>query len=650
MPDDQREAERSVAPGAFTALLKELAAEPEPCVPDATGLPEGTTIGRFELVRELGRGAFGIVYEASDRDSQTAVAFKLVRPGKRRTGEAQLAREAEAVARLDHPNIVQLLEVGSSEHGPFLVFEFLRGQTLQQRLLQGSMSIAEAVRIASDVARGLAGAHADGVVHRDLKPANVMLCERAPAKILDFGMAHAFGCKRVNGGTPAYMAPEQWQDAPEDERTDVFALGVVLYRMLSGELPFSDRHDPWLEGPEPAPSLEIPASPALGALVARMLEKSPLKRPRDGSRALEALLQIEAEVAAAPSANDARRVRTRRAPSRVAVTTPAIALTGGEERRTADARAYEHYLSGEQFVARGTIDGLRRAVAAFESAIAISPGHAAALAGLAHALVWLWRLGADRVPGFHDVERRARTAAEAAVSAAPRHAGSLLARARVRLGDWDWEGARRDVDEALSLDPHARWGLRLRAALLSAAGRRAEAIEVTRQAIDADPRDAPAWASLGWYHLDGGDVRAARSALEQANRISPEFDSIAAMLLVSFLIEGRPAEAMDASRRCGDERFRLMAEGLVEHDLGHVREARVALDTLITRFGRELPYRVAELHAWRGEQDEAFAWLDRALAIRDFPLCDIRDDPLLRGLRRDPRYAALLARMNLPVE
>jgi serine/threonine protein kinase len=233
--DDGGGAPTGVKPGALTALLQEVAATPEKREEDPLSLQPGIVIGRFEIIRELGRGGFGVVYEARDRDLGRHVALKIVRPGKVAEEEGKVVREAEAIARLSHPNLITLHDVGRSEHGPYLVFEFLRGMTLEERMRDGPLPVQEAVHVATEVARGLAHAHAEGVIHRDLKPANVFVTNRGEVKVLDFGMAHAFGRRRLSGGTPAYMAPEQWEDEPEDERTDVFALGVMLYRMLSGE-------------------------------------------------------------------------------------------------------------------------------------------------------------------------------------------------------------------------------------------------------------------------------------------------------------------------------------------------------------------------------------------------------------------------------
>jgi tripartite ATP-independent transporter DctP family solute receptor len=284
-----------VRPGALSALLEKICHAPE--ARDArsgAAFHSGQVVGRFELVREIGRGGFGVVYEARDRELRRTVAFKSVRVGGALDARQQrLLYEAEAAARLAHPNIVTLYDVGHCDDGPYLVLELLRGQTLGEKLTKGALPVGDAMRIALEVARGLAHAHAQGVVHRDLTPGNVFLCDDGQVKILDFGMAHAFGRRKVDGGTRAYMAPEQLSDAPEDERTDVFALGVVLHQMLVGELPFPD--DGALADERSAPELVTDEWPAVGTLVGSMLEKNPLRRPRDGGAVLAALSALERE-------------------------------------------------------------------------------------------------------------------------------------------------------------------------------------------------------------------------------------------------------------------------------------------------------------------------------------------------------------------
>jgi len=296
------EAAPGPAPGALTALLRELAGSPETKQEGSWGdaLVAGASIGRFQLVREVGRGGFGVVWEARDLQLGRSVAFKAVRAGGREDlREERLLREAEAAARLSHPNLVTLHDVGSTPQGAYLVMELLRGQTLAERLLLGAVAPREAVRIATEVARGVAHAHAEGVIHRDLKPANVFLCEDGRVKVLDFGLAHAFGRRRAEGGTSGYMAPEQAEGAPEDERTDVYALGVILFELLTGGRP------------APGASLEVPGAPALGPLVARMLERRPVDRPRTSRRQCQGHRGSGSwrDRRASPSADDRRGTR-----------------------------------------------------------------------------------------------------------------------------------------------------------------------------------------------------------------------------------------------------------------------------------------------------------------------------------------------------
>jgi TolB-like protein/Flp pilus assembly protein TadD len=360
-----------VKPGALSALLQEIAGAPTAELGGAWGpvLHPGAVVGRFELVRELGRGGFGVVWEAKDRELGRSVAFKAVRAGGQASvREERLLREAEAAARLSHPNIVTLFDVGRSEQGPYLVLELLSGRTLHERSAQGPISLREALRIGVEVAKGMAHAHAHGVVHRDLTPGNVFLCDDGQVKVLDFGMAHAFGQRRVDGGTRSYMAPEQVRGAPEDERTDVFALGVILHQMLSGELPATMGKG--RERSRSAPGLEIPPAPALGELVARMLERDPLKRPRDGGQVLAALSAIQAELELlppgaappthrreAPSLAEGRpRPRRRAGPSRDAASIAVLPFAD-----LSPAKDQDYFCDGiaeELLGALGAVDGL----------------------------------------------------------------------------------------------------------------------------------------------------------------------------------------------------------------------------------------------------------------------------------------------------
>ena len=313
MTDDSRlPPDEPTQPGTLTALIEDVVRDSHAGAEPRDEPPRpGEVIGRYELVREVGRGGFGVVWEARDRDLGRTVALKLLRVRAEAVPEKRLLSEAEVAARLSHPNIVTVLDVGRSAHGVYLVQEYLAGETLAARIAGGRLSLRESLRIAVEIARGLAHAHAHGVVHRDLKPQNVFLCEDGQVKILDLGMASALGRRKLDGGSPDYMAPEQARAAPEDERTDVFALGVLLYRMLAGASPFPDGR---AAGQRVARGLQVKEAPELGSLVEAMLSVDPTHRPRDAG---EVLQDLQAIASALPRASESRPSHARvRAPPR----------------------------------------------------------------------------------------------------------------------------------------------------------------------------------------------------------------------------------------------------------------------------------------------------------------------------------------------
>ncbi len=300
-PPEQDPASVGDGPGPerISAFLEEIARAPE-VDPGAhpPGYEAGQVVGRFHLHRVIGRGGFGVVFEAFDAELQRTVAFKAVRPGrggKRAARSGWLRLEAIAAARLAHPGIVTLHDVGMAAGGPYIVLERLHGETLQDRLERGLLPPREAVRIALEVARALAHAHEAGVVHRDLKPSNVFLTASGAAKVLDFGLAQVLGSSdRPGGGTPAYMAPEQWSAAGEaDARTDLYSLGVMLYSMLDGTLPYPPASSPADAGPSgPPPPLRARGVPrSLARLAALLVSRDRERRPRDVATILPVLEQ-----------------------------------------------------------------------------------------------------------------------------------------------------------------------------------------------------------------------------------------------------------------------------------------------------------------------------------------------------------------------
>jgi serine/threonine protein kinase/HD-like signal output (HDOD) protein len=262
----------------------------------------GVTLGNYKIASLLGQGGMGSVYLAEHQLIGRKVAIKVLDPQV--AGHPEIVSrffvEARAVNEIRHPNIVEVTDLGLHGGQPYIVMEYLAGETLEARLARGRLSETEAVRIVRQVASALGAAHERGMVHRDLKPANIMLTDHPDypdfVKVLDFGIAKLLGAAQTPAGhhtevgtllgTPAFMSPEQCLgDIQLDHRSDIYSLGVILFLMLSGRLPFEEESIGRLilaHVNQPAPPLTLIApqtSPTLATLVARTLSKKPDDRP-----------------------------------------------------------------------------------------------------------------------------------------------------------------------------------------------------------------------------------------------------------------------------------------------------------------------------------------------------------------------------------
>ncbi|HVE66482.1 MAG TPA: serine/threonine-protein kinase, partial [Thermoanaerobaculia bacterium] len=217
----------------------------------------GARLGPYEIQQLVGSGGMGEVYRARDTRLERTVAVKVLSAHLSSSPEVRerFDREAKTISQLSHPNICALYDVGHQDGIDYLVMEYLEGETLAERLLKGPLATEQVLRHGVEIAGGLDRAHRQGIVHRDLKPGNVMLT-RAGVKLLDFGLAKAFQAQPLSGvtglptaahltqegsilGTFQYMAPEQLEAKDADARTDIFALGAVLFEMATGRKAFS---------------------------------------------------------------------------------------------------------------------------------------------------------------------------------------------------------------------------------------------------------------------------------------------------------------------------------------------------------------------------------------------------------------------------
>lgn len=261
--------------------------------PASGAVRPGDLLGTFRLERELGRGGMGTVFLAEDQSLSRKVAVKILPAGLAHDPDLakRFKKEAQIAASLIHPNIISVFVVGEASGGlPFYAMSHLSGGALTDRLKNGPLPFPEALRLTQDILAGLGFAHAKGVVHRDIKPGNILFTENGTPVIVDFGIAHASIGTRVatiSGamiGTPHYMSPEQWNGKPVDGRSDLYAVGAMLYQMLTGNPPFvgADANAlmcAHLLQPVAKPSSMVSTIPSwLDAIVLKALEKDPSRR------------------------------------------------------------------------------------------------------------------------------------------------------------------------------------------------------------------------------------------------------------------------------------------------------------------------------------------------------------------------------------
>ncbi len=270
----------------------------------------GDHIGPYEVVASLGGGGMGLVFKAKDPRLERFVAIKVLPPELTRDEHAKqrFVQEAKAASALDHPSICTIYDIGETDDGQiYLAMAFCDGENLRQRIEADRIRIDDALDIATQMADGLADAHAHGIIHRDIKPANVMFTHGRTAKLVDFGLAKLAGQTGLTQsgtalGTANYMSPEQTRGEEVDHRTDIWALGVVLYEMIAGQLPF--RGDNYLaiattiarNTPAPLSSLRTGVPLALERVVERALAKQPAARYQSASDFAAELKQLRFEL------------------------------------------------------------------------------------------------------------------------------------------------------------------------------------------------------------------------------------------------------------------------------------------------------------------------------------------------------------------
>jgi serine/threonine-protein kinase len=607
-------------------------AAPEPLAP-------GSRIAQYEILEPVAGGAMGEVYKARDTRLGRTVALKFLPAdlGRDPSARKRFQREAQAVAQLDHPNLATIYDTGETEGGRvFLALAFYEGETLQQKLERGPLPLPEAVGIARQIARGLASAHQRKVVHRDIKPANIVVLPDGTVKILDFGLAKMGGATTLtrlgfSPGTPAYKSPEQTKGEPVDPRSDLWALGVVLYEMVAGRVPFGGDYEQAViyailhEPPRPLDD-SIPVE--LAAVVDRALAKEAAKRYQTAE-------EMEADLAGIPVQGEGEVApRKRSRPRRpmpwkwIAAGLTAVVAFGISLGSWYSTRANRWDLSpevklyvdqGDKQEWRGDTERiLGNAEQAYRNALKLDPENPVVKAYLAALLTRTQSQfpTQERLGEIHQLTERA-------VALAPDHPMPWVAKAKLLL----LEGKPKDADEAarnaIDRDPDFDRGYTVRGEALIRLGQRDKGLEEIKRGTEVGEGQLRARLVYGNQLRQASRYEEAALEFRRVLDLDPDHPSALHNLGEVYLQIGRDEDALPLLRKAFE-----LGELRSANSLGNLYlkmgEDRKALEYFTNAYKLKrdptVARNLAETYEKLGQADRAREWYSTAIESFDLQL------------------------------
>ena len=326
-----------------------------------------------------------------------------------------------------------------------------------------------------------------------------------------------------------------------------------------------------------------------------------------------------------------------------------LALLGGNPHaptvQGTNPEAYDAYLQGQYFYERPNSENLAKAVVYYNQAVKLDPQYAQAWAGLSLTQSRQADMGDEPVETAY---QKAREAADRALELDPKLGEAHMAMGWIKARyEWDWAGADTSFKRALALEPGNARVMRVAAVMAGTLGRFSEALAMDRSAVQLDPLSAPAYADLGIHAYYAGSLDEAVASFKRASELSPEIPGAHTYIGRVYLARAHPLDALAEIEREQDPAWRLVGLALAYHGLGRKKEADTVLAELVAKYHADSAYQIAEVYAYRGEDDRSFHWLERAYAQRDGGLTEMKGDPLLKNLEPDPRYVAFLKKMRL---
>lgn len=606
-------------------------------------LAAGCRMGNYEILERLEGGAMGEVYKARDLRLGRIVALKFLPADITRDPSARrrFLREAQAVALLDHPNVATIYETGESEGGRvFLALAFYEGETLQQKLARGPLPLPEAVKIARQLLQGLAAAHRRQIVHRDVKPANVVVLPDGMVKLLDFGLAKMAGATTVtrlgsSPGTPAYKSPEQTRGEKVDPRSDLWALGVVLYEMVTGRLPFGGEYEQAViyailnEPPRPLDGAGV-FPPELTAVIERALAKDPAARYATAEELEEALGRISPKAEGAvtrPWPVKAPRTLRRRAVW-IATTLALLVVLGGalgvwkwrqwrEHRWDFSPDVARLVEQGDSLEWRGdTKRNLSNAERAYRRALALDRGNPLIEAQLA---ALLCRLEAQfPAPGRRQEIRRL---AERAVERAPDYPMPWLARTKLSLLENKPVEAEQAARETIELDRDFDRGYSMLGEALINQGKLEEGLAEIRHGVEVGKGYLRARLVLAAKLQNASRYDEAAVEFRKVLDFDPDHPTALENLGAIYLINGRYLDAIPYIRKVIEQTHdsrSLNSLGIAYFNLNRMNEAIDAFGEAYRLDSSPIAARnLAECYEKMGREGDAHHWYEAAIASVD---------------------------------